>query len=254
MTHRNFFVHVHIPKTAGKTFQSILIKNFPPPRYSAEYSIIPIRFTADQIRQTILRYPDLQAIGSHSVDLDLPFDMPEANVFAIAHVRSSASRFISNYFYARAQSVTEWTDARTKTLHEIVSTLSPRCLAPSQLDWLVSNGTPDEKLEKVRRLLESGRLLLFSQEDFDLSCVILESLFPNELRDCSYRHLNRSSQTEEISPETRAKLNEAVSEHELELHRMACDFTTNLAEKVFGSARGAEEKLAEFRARNLQKL
>ena len=202
MTHCNFFVHVHIPKTAGKTFQSILIKNFPPPRYSAEYSIIPIRFTADQIRQTILRYPDLQAIGSHSVDLDLPFDMQEANVFAIAHVRSSASRFISNYFYARAQSVTEWTDARTKTLREIVSTLSPRCLAPSQLDWLVSNGTPDEKLEKVKRRLESGRLLLFAQEDFDLSCAILENLFPNEFRDCSYRHLNRSAQTEEISPET----------------------------------------------------
>ena len=253
MTTRNFFVHVHIPKTAGKTFQSILIKNFPPPRYSAEYSIIPIRFTADQIRQTILRYPDLQAIGSHSIDLDLPFDMQEANVFAIAHVRSSASRFISNYFYARAQSVTEWTDAKTKTLHEIVSMLSPRCLAASQLDWLVSNGKPHEKLKKVNSLLESGRLLLFSQEDFDLSCVILESLFPNELSNCSYRHLNRSAKTEEINPETLAKLNEAVSEHELELHRTAREFTTNLAEKLFGSARGADEKLAEFRARNLQK-
>ncbi len=248
---RKFFIHVHIPKTAGKTFQSILIKNFPLPRYSAEYSIIPIRFAADQIKQAIVRYPELQAIGSHSIDLDLPFDMYEADVYAIAHVRSPASRFISNYFYARSQAVTEWTDAKTKTLNEIVATLSPGCLAASQLDWLVSHGTPEEKLDEVKRRLDSGRLLLFSQEDFDLSCIILETLFPDELRDCSYRHLNRSAQTQEISPETRAKLSEAISPQELELHRMAVDFTSELAVKLFGSLPRAEEALAEFRHRNL---
>ena len=55
---------------------------------------------------------------------------------------------------------------------------------PAKLDWSV--GGDDSSLDEVEKAVETKKLVLFPQSRFDDSMLILELMFPENFKDCSY--------------------------------------------------------------------
>lgn len=96
--------------------------------------------------------------------------------------------------------------------------------------------------------MEQGHLLLLVTERFDESCLFLESLFPEDFKDCSYMPLNLSEKKDTIGNGER-KLVERHNALDLKLHKMANEFLDRGLESCFDSKEALHKGLSEFQKR-----
>jgi hypothetical protein len=244
-----------VPKTAGSMFRSIVLNNFNGSAVVENPLMSKQVYTADQIESLFYLYP-YSFYQGHVFRLNQALDAKIENPVLISFVREPISKALSSYFYLRNRDFTNPNHpAKHKSFCEMVdfvsekSTCDPFDFDSSQLDWLV--GADNAKLDIVKEAVTNGKLLLFPTEKFDSACVILEAIFPNDFRDCSYHtKVNVSERPAEPQREDVMAANKLPwIEGDQKLHDYAHDSLDELIATSFKSPRDYEQALMNFHKR-----
>lgn len=248
MRMRRFFCFAHIPKTAGTTFNSIMERNF-----GDDYLRVPHDFYEEGplksqfISAFIERFPNRRALGGHRVSLDLEFDMPGADLRAIAFVREPLDRLVSEYFYLRRISLTgEATELQQDTFEKFVEAAAAKAnswFQNAQCQFVQT------KLPELAELVEAQKVFLFTMDTFENACICLENFFPSDFLDCSYVEKNVNGGKAKAKP--RPSLTGAVAKLvglDQQLYELAQLSQSRLFEEIGDPAHWNELK-ADFRRR-----
>ncbi len=184
----------------------------------------------------------------------------DSTIKLIAFSRDPVDKALSSYYYLRGREMTNPDrPVKNKTFTEMVDYVldernyDPFDLDSSQTDWLV--GEKEASVSEVEQAITSGRLDLFPTEEFDLACMILERLFPNDFRDCSYpAKVNTSMRPKEISADER-KAAERLPwiKKDRELHELARMNIRRLTENLFPTKEKLQRAMSDFEGRCRQK-
>jgi hypothetical protein len=245
------FLFLHVPKTAGSTFRRIIMNNFGDEAAIENPYMSQQNYTQEQIEQLFYVYP-YRIFAGHVFRLRNSLKALNSSIQLIAFTRDPIDKAISAYYYLRNRDMTNPNHpVKSKSFTEIVDfVLNKNTFSDlSQLEWLV--GSPDATLEEVKEAVRSGRLLLFPMESFDLACVILEKLFPDDFKDCSY--------SQKINPSGRPKMadkEELIAagrlpwiEKDRSLHEFAKQNIKELSISIFKSEANIQKSLSDFRSR-----
>ena len=247
--HRDFFLHVHVPKCAGVTFNSILQRNFGR-AFAEDYGLLNnFKYSPNQVLQMISGYPYLRCVASHRFSLHLPFETEAANVRAIVFARDPVEWVASTYFYHRSQPNTLVPLAKS---HDFEGYVRERFAAAKpdsigQTKFLAQVGG-EEGLAQVRSSLETQKVLLFPVELFEESCIALEALFPRYFRDCGYKPANASRRDQPVPPHIRECI-EPVLSADFKLHSLAMEQHNARMQHLFSDAATLAERRKDFRRR-----
>ena len=208
---RTVFVHVHVPKCGGTSFNEVLWRNFRS-RFHMEYGHFNmLRPSADEVEWSLRRHFWLEAIAGHRFHTRLRYEGRDHRLVAISFVRDPIQHFTSTYNFMRR---VEYPGLGDMSIAETARWLMGDRLreAPmkpwfgySQLEHL----DPAMDLQRIERLVTSGSLQLFPTERFDDACLLLGRLFPNHFRHTAFRVKNISPRLQEADTE----VNELVREH-----------------------------------------
>jgi hypothetical protein len=222
---RRVYVHAHVPKNAGSSFDKLLHRNFRW-RFARDYPLLETldtRHRADDFGRVLDLHPFLRAYASHRVSTDLPFDRPDLDLVCVAFVRDPVDRFLSHYFFARSCPSYYSRLAKRVSLREYIQlTARGELHAPgdtvhtayacSQTKFL-ANETGPAAVARLADLCERGRLLLLPSERFADACLMLEALFPDQFRDMSSSGRRNASRPDQpILPEDREAIRELVAD------------------------------------------
>jgi hypothetical protein len=250
------YLFLHVPKTAGSTFRNIVNRNFGAEATVENPLMSEQVYSTEQIETMFAHYPYRFLMG-HVFRLQPSLEAFGGTIQLISFVRDPVAKARSAYSYLAGRELTRADHpVKTKSFVEMCrlvidsGVVSSFLLDSPQLDWLV--GRTDAALEDVAPSVQAGRLLLFPTEDFDLACVLLETLFPDDFKDCSYgARVNVSAAAEDAGGDE----NDAAAEGlpwvaaDRALHRLAKSNIDALAERVLGDPSERAEALAELARR-----
>jgi Sulfotransferase family len=222
---RQFFAYVHVPKTAGTSFIKALGRNFPRDQFIYEPWYLQIaedRLDARRFDLLLKLHPTLRAYCSHKISLNLPFDVSDRNIVAIAHVRDPIERFVSSYFFERTEPFEFIPAVKTTTLSQFIDLVasgnlkfpveSVRATTLCSQALYLTGLTDQPAMQRIESLLEAKRLILIPTDRFDDGCLLLERLFPNDFKDCSLAtRYNVSQRNEAVTQADRDKLKRLVA-------------------------------------------
>jgi len=257
MTNRFLFIHIHTPKCGGTSFQYILHKNFTMPRsFYWDDALIVHKHTAENIERTIKVCPWLQAISSHHVSIDLPFQLEQPEIIAIAFVRDPVERFISAYYMHRNAPPTSrqpFPNAKSLNLTDFAKWGLIDGNTPHFIQGQISHLTRMEGsagLFRVHELIGNQQLLLFPLSRFDEACLVLEKKYPQFFKDCSYRKQNVSRiANPATSEETIGMIRDSLAPYDDELVKLANQQIDNLIKEHYASPETVHNELEKFRQR-----
>ena len=201
-----FLIHVHIPKTAGSTFNSILHSNFKDKFAHENPYLSTTKYSMEEIKSMFFLYP-FSCYAGHVFSINkVPFfDYPKAK--AISFVRDPVKKFISYYFYQRSRGYTANNHpAKKYNISEYIdwqkNETNPNILYTdnSQLDWVL--GKKDAAIEELKSFINPNNYFVFPSEKFEDSLIVIEKLLPEFNLDCSFpKSINASVKDQEISDE-----------------------------------------------------
>ena len=255
----NKFIFIHVPKTAGSMFRNIVNQNFGKEAKEDSTLYSEMTYSMEQIDRLFYLYPFRFFLG-HTFCLKSSLLAQNGQINLIAFVRNPVEKALSAYYYLRNREMTNSDHpVKQKTFVEMVEYVSEMKyfdsfdLDSSQLDWLV--GQKDAEISQVEAAISSKRLFLFPTDKFDLACVMLERLFPEDFKDCSYQtRINVSSKDKEIKEaELRAAETLPWIEKDKRLHNLALGNLDTLSAESFLSENQLNKELEGFRERCNQK-
>ncbi|MGB0743271.1 MAG: hypothetical protein ACPGSB_01990 [Opitutales bacterium] len=254
------YIFLHVPKTAGSMFRQIVKSNFAEEAFIDNPLMSELCYSSRQIERLFYLYPFRFYMG-HVYRLQACLD---ANVETelISFVRDPIEKAFSSYYYLRGRGMTHANHpTKRHTFIEMVEYYLNLQEADSfdldsgQLKWLL--GARNCDLSLVKESVESGRLHLFPTAAFDDACIVLEKLFPQDFKDCSYE-----SRVNVSSKENNDSLKEAYAaaerlpwiEEDRKLLKLAEEsFESKLVELgLTGPA--LEDSRADFKERCLPKV
>ncbi len=249
-TRRTIWLHVHIPKAGGSTLRHLFRRNFDKGYYNATSLLETKQYTRDEVSEIVRCHPHVTCYSDHKLSLDLPFEHPNADVYAVCFVRDAVERFISRYFFHRhfedVQCLAQRVSFREFAESELVRKDTPPS-TNSQI-YFLNGGKSFSDLAVVNSALETGRAYLFPVERFDEACICLEQLFPEAFSDLSYVLTNVSKKDEPVSQEDRAFIRPHLAKDTplVELSHQKLDQLLNLA---YPTSIDRQTSLAEFQDR-----
>lgn len=247
------FMHIHIVKNAGTTFESILQMNFGAD-YVSDTALFFHQYTCEEVGRLIDAQPFMRAYSSHKLSLSLPFDRTDRQVIAIAFVRDPVQRFQSHYeMHARRH-------ARNKDTAPNVAKMSRR----DYIGWALEQGnllgyidgqlrylTPEcvSTSDAVEQAVKSGQLLLFPVDRFNDACILLENRFPDYFRNCAYSRRNAAPTRLDWTEEEIEIIRQHVGVLDLDLLKRANSWLDLQLGKYVGSADAMHERQDDFQRR-----
>lgn len=259
-THR--YLHIHVPKSAGSMFNTILAKNFGDRLGHDRPLISYIKYSQHDMEQLLWLYP-YECFTSHVFCLkSMPLDL-YPQLLAFAFIREPIDKVISSYFYIRGrQETANEHPTRKMTLPDLIESMvtkknfNPFLLDTSQTEWLV--GDKVNSIDIARDYLHKGYVHIFPTERFDESMVVLEKMLPHVFTDCSYlKKVNVSGKTcdDQYLKECRESAEMLPwIEMDTQLHRLANDHLDYLIRTNFKSYSNFERSLKKFKVRCKNKI
>ena len=201
MADHSVWLHVHVPKAGGSTIRQLMNRNFSDGYYNSNSLLETKQYTREEVSEIIRCHPWLRCFSDHKLSLDLPFDSEHANVKALCFVRDPVERFISRYNFHRnfeevnciAQKMTFRQFAEMELVEQFVHPQTN-----SQI-YFLNGGLSNTALAPVQAAVDTGQTLLLPIEQFDLACIYLENMFPDDFKDLSYVLVNTSNRKESIN-------------------------------------------------------
>ena len=198
----------------------------------------------------INQYPEIRCLAAHKLSLDLPFNNCSRPLRVITFVREPIERYISYYFYLRnhTQLVPE---AKSLSFDDFtdwaLNEKNLEYLKNGQLQHLT--GSSDESaLDIVKKNISKYQILFLSMERYDESCVLLENVYREDFKDCSYTPQNISLKDLNITDDTRRELKKYFF-YDYELFDLVNENMDSLIKKCFLDQDIYERDLVKFRLR-----
>jgi hypothetical protein len=250
------YIHIHVPKNAGSTFNAILARRFGG-RYLSDYKYPPGYILSEaEKREYVLAHPECECIGNHVFRFPGP-PLPEVTYRYLTFLRHPVPRLVSLYAYERKTSdpshcshrpLEEWLDIR----------LTSRDSALTNYQTYHICGLDDPvkmSFDLARRTLEQFDFVGIL-EDFDNSLLLLARSLGWPLDDLYYRKVNetKSESTVAVNSQTRQRildlnqLDLQLYEYGLERHRRNLSSMSRarlaLDRFAFGAVRSLPRKVA----------
>jgi hypothetical protein len=233
-------------------FRNIVLQNFDKGAIVDNPLMSELAYSTNQINRLFYLYPYRFYLG-HVFRLKNALLAQNEEVQLISFVRDPVRKALSSYHYLRNRDMTNPEHPiRHKTFAEMIEYVSRLDyydsfdLDSSQLDWLV--GEKDADITIVENAVNSGRLVLLPTEEFDLSCIILEQLFPEDFSDCSYKtKINVSVASRQDNTEELMHANKLPwMERDRNLHRLAQNNLDKLVKEIFNTESSLEKAKIDF--------
>ena len=251
MHRRHLFIH--IPKTGGTTMGQILRRNFGAGFYSY-YGLWDTRqFSEEDVAGMLDLHPQFRCIASHMFSTRLPFESPTWEVRAFAFIRKPFDRALSLYFHnvrmnrenggsGYAQQIEPFFE---KVLRERVDS----GFFDFQTRFLTAQEPTASGVQKILDLVRSGNLILAPLERFIDACLVLENVFPDDLRNTAFTKSHMQSPREQAIP---PKLEERLLDcnpHDQQLYEVACSLFEKKTNALFSGPEGLETAKRDFARR-----
>ena len=247
------YLFLHVPKTAGSMFRDIVNRNFGAEAVVENPLMSEQVYSTSQIETMFEHYPYRFFMG-HVFRLEPSLAALGGSIQLISFIRDPIAKARSAYQYLAGRELTRSDHpVKNKTFSEMCQLVldtgisSSLLLDSSQLDWLV--GRSGARLDDVVSSVQSRQLLLFPTEEFDLACLLLERLFNNDFKDCSYGvRVNVSQSINRLSHEKDRAAAEALPwiAADRELHQLAKSNINALAEQTLGGLSDRSLALDDF--------
>lgn len=210
-------------------------------------------FTSSDVEGMCGLYPQYRCMASHLFSLHLPWESTELGIQAVAFVRDPVERALSFYFYGFQLSQKFEGHAEREDIEshfdKVLSNEEKVKYSDGQLTFLSRYNHDSMPLSYIEDLVKSGRLILAPSERFDDACLLLESLFPDDVKDMSYySRVNSSSWARDIPESVREKISENNLK-DLSLHGLAERFFEDLFDKTFPEESTLRLKREQFESR-----
>ncbi len=244
------WLHVHVPKAGGSTLRQLMNRNFGEGYYNSNSLLETKQYSASEVGEIVLAHPWVRCLSDHKLSLDLPYDLEESNVMALAYVRDPVERFISRYFFHRhfeeVNCIAQQMSFRDFANAELIEQQCPK-QTNSQI-YFLNHGRSFTELAVIKSAIDTGQAFLFPIERFDESCICMERLFPTMFTDLSYVRANVSKRDTEVSEEDR-KFVLRYLKQDYPVWEMAGEFMDQTLARVFNSETEKNEALEEFQDR-----
>ncbi len=241
-TSKTIFFNIHVPKTAGWMFWNILEANFgnnlKGAYFPAQYEIT----SPEGVEWMLRQYDRFTCYTSHCFRLS---SMPILNgheIVAFSFIRNPIERFLSHYFYTRASAnPADGFPTKKYNLDQFVDQL-----LEDRHHWRPPLDVPQDEFIRGH-LAESdfaqylslgfGTYHLFATEYFDEAMILLENMYPDSFKDCSYgAKVNQSKRDQEVTPEILRKIARLPwIERDSRLHDFSMQYSEDLVKKVFNT-------------------
>jgi hypothetical protein len=247
---KKVFFHIHIWKTGGTSFLTICRENFGK-SFHRDNMLVQDWFLSAQQLRWLLEYHDwVRCYSCHMLSGELPYDTDVAKVIGVAFVRNPVDRFISSYNFQRGDKYRGGI-AKDHNFDEfykkaIVDTVNPMW-RDGQTFVLGGSGT-DDGMSLVSERVKNGQIILLPTERFDESCILLERLFPEDFKDCSYIRYNVSQRNEVISEHQRAAISQYMNT-DFKLVTFANDYLDSTLDRLFPDLNERRQYVDDFRHR-----
>lgn len=223
----NFFVHIHIPKTGGTTFNTILEKNFKQSyepftgRFIHEYPFLNNR----QIENYIAKHSGIKCVTSHMFRAILPYQTAKRNIVAIAFIREPVDKFFSFYFHMRHRYGVECIEKKYKLDEYIDKRIE--AVNEEKFQGYLNQFTGidnQESFEYVQKLVESQNLHLFSTYKMSEALKFLQKKYPDDFKDIFYEKENISVKDQDVTQQMKEKVKNHISDFDWKLLELAENF------------------------------
>ena len=244
------FFHIHIWKTGGTSFFNICSENFGK-SFHRDIMLIQNWFlSVEQLRWLLDYHSWVRCYSCHMLSGDLPYNHESRQVVGIAFVRNPVNRFISSYNFQRGENYRGGI-AKAHGFDEFFT----NALVKEDNPWwrngqtfiLGGSGT-DAGYDRIAERVDKGQLILLPMERFDECCVLLERLFPDDFKACSYKALNVSRQTQPVSDAQRDAI-AAYMDTDLKLLSLANAYLDSTLAGLFEDMNERQHYLDDFRHR-----
>lgn len=209
-----FFVHIHLPKTGGTTFNTILKRNFQDSYEPFEGRFIHLypKLTSAQIISFIEKHPGIDAVSSHSFQAVLPYQNASKKIVAVAFVRNPVDKFFSFYFHMRhrhgVKCIEKELNLKEYVAHKRKQTQNK---LPGYLQML-TGFEGEGALNYISDLVSNKHLYLFDTYQMKNAVEFLKSTFPSYFSSSYYEKENISKKDQEITESMREEVREITSE------------------------------------------
>lgn len=218
---KHLFIHIHVPKTAGSSFNKILEKNFGKcfakltGKFIAQYP----NFKKHQWNKFISRHPGVIAAASHKFNLDIPFGHDNKQIVAIAFLRDPVERFFSFYFHMRHRKGADCIQKKMSAPEYLdFKTNNGEGYLPGQVGWLI--GEKKYSLTELKQLVREGKLILGRTERFQETLDHLNNLYPDLFQYTDSVKSNVSTRDQTIEKELKQKAYKLVEPIEKQLLKL----------------------------------
>ena len=247
---KNVFFHIHIWKTAGTSFFNICRENFGS-GFHRDKMLIQDWFLSKQQIRWIVEYHDwIRCYSCHMLSGELPFDMKETKVIGIAFVRNPVNRFVSSYNFQRGDvyrggnaKIYDFDNFYAKALIEVDNPMWR-----NGQTFILGGSRTELGIDTILRRLNKGQIVLLPMERFDESCILLERLFPNDFRDCSYAPYNFSKRAVTISERQRSEISKYMA-LDFKLFNLANKFLDANLDRLFTNSTIRQQYIDDFLVR-----
>lgn len=241
----NFFIHIHIPKTAGSTFKEISKRNFGND-YFGFNQLLPIKkysLTADDMQKICVYRPSLRLISSHCLTCDFPQKFAEKQIRIISFIRNPIDRFSSHYHFCRKSNIHFEPKAKELDINSYIDWFLDDNYKPtyenlhnpnlSQYDFFSWNFEKHLGFDEIKKLIQENKLHLFPADKFDDACLVLQKLFPKDFRDMRYnKNINKTNHKQKISDANYRKLQDKFK-NDFALYQIAQNYLSDSKNDLF---------------------
>ncbi|MCO6499926.1 MAG: sulfotransferase family 2 domain-containing protein [Vicingus serpentipes] len=226
-----FFVHIHLPKTGGTTFNTILRKNFNEnfEEFSGRFIFLFDKFKEEQVLRFMNLQTSIDCVTSHNFNAFLPYDNEIRPIVAIAFLRDPVDLFFSLYFHLRHRGG-NFPAARMDLKEYIDYRIKNKFFKEGFLYNLTEEQT-DKSFEFVKRLVETNRLLLFDTYRMEDAMGILKINFPKKFNELGVTIKNISIKDQTITEEDKSKVAKHIVKYDYKLLDLANEQMDRLLKK-----------------------
>lgn len=230
----------HVPKAAGTTMGRILKKNLGE-RFYPYYGLYDrYIFNARDVERILEFAPHIDAIASHLISLDLPWDSNQHSIYAIAFVRDPIDRAVSLFYYLQKLAADRGGEVRNNPnefFNHIMNsdTDEKKLYSNAQYNFLGRFVENVVSLNQLLQHVDSGHLVIAPMERFDDACLVLEKIHPDYLSDMSYPGKQNIAQRGCALSESTLKLLRKNNELDIKIY----EWTQTVFDRQFQNVIGA---------------
>lgn len=247
------FIFCHIPKSAGTLFGQILERNFRK-RFYPYYGLWDNRsFTKEDVAGMCNLHPQYDCLASHMFSLDLPFESEGMDFRAITFIRNPVERALSLYTYSFRLAKLNKGYHPPKSVEDffrsIIENIDDARFCNAQYRYLYGESTGDDGFTKIKKLSQSGKLLLAPVERFEDACLLLEKIYPQYFINNAFgRRSNASTKAEQVPAKLECLLKEQ-NRVDMELLNIANQLFDESFNQYFSSTSELNLARAKFQSR-----